>query len=147
MGADKNSSRVRWRLQQDEHGFQHTSLTHYPKWLSPRSHWSSTEPSNQLPTSQTRERSGTPTSSRLTNTGQTSEHHQSDRSLLVRLDDFHKNASHRSGRWNTPVRSALARKPPNHQTGLPTSKLTQTRNSCNTGQQRTHPDVHPSKNQ
>jgi hypothetical protein len=30
MGADKNSSRRRWKLQQVEHGFQHTSLTHYP---------------------------------------------------------------------------------------------------------------------
>jgi hypothetical protein len=30
MGADKNSSRRRWRLQQDEHDFQHTSPTHYP---------------------------------------------------------------------------------------------------------------------
>jgi hypothetical protein len=30
MGADKNSPRRRWRLLQDEHGFQHTSLTHYP---------------------------------------------------------------------------------------------------------------------
>jgi hypothetical protein len=60
MGADKNSSRRRWILQQDEHGFQHTSPTHYPSWPSPRSHWSATEPRNQLPTSQTRERSGTP---------------------------------------------------------------------------------------
>jgi hypothetical protein len=33
-----------------------------------------------------------------------------------------------------------------HETGQPTSKLTQTRNNCNTGQQRTHPDVHQSKN-
>jgi hypothetical protein len=40
MGADKNSSRRRWKLQQDEHGFQHTSPTHYPNWPSPRSHWS-----------------------------------------------------------------------------------------------------------
>jgi hypothetical protein len=31
MGADKNSSRRRWRLQQDEHGPQHTSPTHYLK--------------------------------------------------------------------------------------------------------------------
>jgi hypothetical protein len=38
MGADKNSSRRRWRLLQDEHDFQHTSLTHYPSWPSPRSH-------------------------------------------------------------------------------------------------------------
>jgi hypothetical protein len=42
MGADKNTSRRRWRLQQDEHGFQHTSPTHYPSWPSPRSHWSAT---------------------------------------------------------------------------------------------------------
>jgi hypothetical protein len=47
MGADKNSSRRRWRLQQDEHGFQHTSPTHYPSWPSPRSHWSATGTRNQ----------------------------------------------------------------------------------------------------
>jgi hypothetical protein len=51
MGADKNSSRRRWRLLQDEHGFQHTSLTHYPSWPSPRSHWSATGPRNQQTTS------------------------------------------------------------------------------------------------
>jgi hypothetical protein len=98
MGDDKSSSRRRWKLQQDEHGFQHTSLTHYPNWPSPRSHWSGTGPRNPLPTSQIRERSGTPTSSALTNTGQTGEHHRSDRSLLVRLDDFNRKASHQSGR-------------------------------------------------
>jgi Rps23 Pro-64 3,4-dihydroxylase Tpa1-like proline 4-hydroxylase len=38
MGADKNSSRMRSRLQQDEHGFQHTSPTHYPSWPRPCSH-------------------------------------------------------------------------------------------------------------
>jgi hypothetical protein len=37
------------------------------------------------------------TSSPLTNTGQTGEHHRSDRSLLVKLDDFHRKVSHRSG--------------------------------------------------
>jgi hypothetical protein len=47
MGADKNSSRRRWRHQQDEHGFQHTSPTHYPSWPSPRSHWSATGPRKQ----------------------------------------------------------------------------------------------------
>jgi hypothetical protein len=47
MGADKNSSRRRWRLQQDEHGFQHTTPTHYPSWPSSRSHWSATRPRNQ----------------------------------------------------------------------------------------------------
>jgi hypothetical protein len=47
MGADKNSSRRRWRLQQDEHGFQHTSPTHYPSLSSPRRHWSATRPRNQ----------------------------------------------------------------------------------------------------
>jgi hypothetical protein len=48
--AVKNSSRRRWRLQQDEHGFEHTSPTHYPSWPSPRSHWSATGPSNQQTT-------------------------------------------------------------------------------------------------
>jgi hypothetical protein len=38
MGAGKNSSRRRWKLQQDEHSFQHTSPTHYLSWPSPRSH-------------------------------------------------------------------------------------------------------------
>jgi hypothetical protein len=50
MGADKNSSRRRWRLQQDKHDFQHTSPTHYPSWPSPRSHWSATRPRNQQTT-------------------------------------------------------------------------------------------------
>jgi hypothetical protein len=86
------------------------------------------------------------TSSPLTNTGQTGKHHRSDRSLLVRLGDFHIMAPHRSGRCNTPVRPVSARKPQKHQTGLPSSKLTQPRNSCNTRQQRTHPNIHQSKN-
>jgi hypothetical protein len=38
-----------------------------------------------------------------------------------------------------------SQKAPKHQTGLPSSKQTQTRNSSNTGRQRTHPNVHPSK--
>jgi hypothetical protein len=50
MGADKNSSRRRWRLQQDEHGSKHMSPTHYPSWPSPRSHWSATGPRNRQPT-------------------------------------------------------------------------------------------------
>jgi hypothetical protein len=50
MGIDKNSSRRRWRLQQDEHDFQHTSPTHYSSWPSPRSHWSATGPRNQQTT-------------------------------------------------------------------------------------------------
>jgi hypothetical protein len=50
MGADKNSSRRRWRLEQDEHGFQHTSPIHYPSWSSPHSHWSATGPRNQQTT-------------------------------------------------------------------------------------------------
>jgi hypothetical protein len=64
MGADKNSSRRRCRLQQDENGFQHTSPTYYLSWPSPRSHWSDTRPRNQLSTSQTWECSGTKNSSR-----------------------------------------------------------------------------------
>jgi hypothetical protein len=54
MGANKNSSRRRWRLQQDEHGFQHTSPTHYPSWPSPRSQWSATRPRNQQTTFRTK---------------------------------------------------------------------------------------------
>jgi hypothetical protein len=106
-----------------------------------------TGPRNQLPTSQTREHSGTQNSS---------------------LTDLH-----RLGRWAPPVRPVPAgetwrlpqnsstpvkpvkhtgqtgpsQKAPKHQIGLPSSKLTQTRNSSHTGQQWTHPNVHPSKTQ
>ena len=82
----------------------------------------------------------------LTYTGQAGEHHRSDRSLLVKSGNFHRRPLHRSGRCSSPVRPVQARKPQIHQTGLPSSKLTQTRNSSNTGQPRTHPDVHPRQN-
>jgi hypothetical protein len=49
----------------------------------------------------------------LTYTGQAGEHNLSDRSLLVNHSDFHRAAPHRSGRYNTPVRSVQARKPKN----------------------------------
>jgi hypothetical protein len=58
MGADKNSSRRRLKLQQDERGFQHTSPTHYQGWSSPCSHWSATGPRNQLTTFRPEKRSG-----------------------------------------------------------------------------------------
>jgi hypothetical protein len=103
MGADKNSSRMRWKLQQDEHGFQHTSATHYPSLLSPRSYWGATGRRNQHTTFRPENAAEHQTSSPLTNTGQTGEHHRLDRSLLVRVDDFHEVASHQSGRCNTPV--------------------------------------------
>jgi hypothetical protein len=45
----------------------------------------------------------------LTYTGQASEHHRPDRSLLVKSGDFHRTALHRSGRCNTPVRPIEAR--------------------------------------
>jgi hypothetical protein len=89
MGADKIFSRRRWKLQQDEHGFQHTSATHYSSWPSPRSHWSATGPRNQHTTFRPENAAEHQTSSPLTNTGQTGEHHRSDRSLLVKLGDFH----------------------------------------------------------
>ena len=79
----------------------------------------------------------------LTYTGQAGEHHRSDRSLLVQPGNFHRRPLHRSGRCSSPVRPVQARKPQIHQTGLPSSKLTQTRNSSNTGLQRTHQNVHP----
>jgi hypothetical protein len=73
--------------------------------------------------------------------------------------NFESTDPHRSDRWAPPVRSVpageteqlspvrpiAAWKPPRHQTGQPTTKLTQTRNRSNTGQQRTHQDVHPIK--
>jgi hypothetical protein len=80
MGADKNSSRRRWKLQQDEHGFQHTSTTHYPNWPSPRSHWSATGPRNQHTTFRPENAAEHQTSSPLTNTGQPGATHRSDRS-------------------------------------------------------------------
>jgi hypothetical protein len=89
MGADKNSFRRRWKLQQDERGFQHTSPTHYPSWSSPRSHWSATGPRNQHTTFRHENAAEHQTSSLQTNTGQTGEHHRSDRSLLVKLSNFH----------------------------------------------------------
>jgi hypothetical protein len=49
----------------------------------------------------------------LTYTSQAYEDHRSDRSLLVKPDDFHRTTLHRSGRCNTPVRPVWARKPQN----------------------------------
>jgi hypothetical protein len=142
MGTDKNSSRRRWKLQQGEHGFQHTS--HYPNWPSPRSHWSATGPRNQHITFRPENAAEHQTSSPLTNTGQTGVHHRPvPAGETWRLPQ----------KGATPVRpmqhtgqTSLSQKTPKHQTGQSSSKPTQTQNSCNTGQQRTHPDVHPSKN-
>jgi hypothetical protein len=78
-----------------------------------RSHWSATEPRNQHTTFRPENAAEHQTSSPLTNTGQTGEHHQSDRSLLVKLVDFHRKAPHRLGRCNTPVRPVTTRKPQN----------------------------------
>jgi hypothetical protein len=113
MGDDKNSSRRRWKLQQGEHGFQHTSPTHYTNWPSPRSHWSATAPRNQHTTFRPENAAEHQTSSPLTNTGKTGEHHRSDRSRLVKLGDFHRKAPHRSDRCNTPVGPVSVRKPQN----------------------------------
>jgi hypothetical protein len=74
------------------------------------------------------------------------EHHRSDRSLLAKPGNFHRRPLHRLGQCSSPVRPVEARKPQIHLTGLPSSKLTQTRNSGNTRQQQTHPDVHPRQN-
>jgi hypothetical protein len=141
MGADKSSSRRRWRLQQNEHGFQHTSPTHYPRWPSPRIYKSATGPKNQLSTSQTRERSRTQDSSLTDLTGQAGEHHRSDRSLLVKPGNFHRTTLIPVRPVSTTSQTGPSQKAPKHQTGLPSSKTTQTRNSRNTRQQRTHPNT------
>jgi hypothetical protein len=77
MGADKNSSRRRRRLQQDEHGFQHTSPTQLPKLVKT----SATDPRNQQTTFQAKT-------------------HQHTHRKLARLAAL----SHRSDRWPAPVR-------------------------------------------
>jgi hypothetical protein len=95
---------------------------------------------------QTRERSGTKTRALLTYTGQDGEHHRSDRSLLVKPGDFHITALTLVRPVQHTGQTGPSQKAPKHQTGLPSSKTTQPRNSSNTGQQQTHPNVHPSKN-
>jgi hypothetical protein len=137
MGADKNSSRRRWKLQQDEQDFQHTSPTDYPSWPSPRSHWSATGPRNQHITFRPENAAEHQTSSLLTNTGQTGEHHRSDRSLLVRfatsterLHTGQTDATHRSDRSQPE-----SPKTPNRTTELqtdPNSKQLQHRTTTNT---------------
>jgi hypothetical protein len=78
VGADKNSSRRRWKLQQDEHGNQARLRLNYPRWSRPRSHWSATGPKNQ----------------QLNQTPQT---HSGKLSSLLSV-------SHRSDRWLLRVR-------------------------------------------
>jgi hypothetical protein len=148
MGADKKSSRRRWKLHQDEHGFQHTAPTHYPSLPSPRSHWSATGPRNQHTTFRPENAAEHQTSSLQTNTGQAGEPHRSDRSLLVKLGNFQQVAPHRSDWWDTPVRPVTAWKPkaPNrptdHQTD-PNSKQQQHRTIANTP--RRSPEQKPTK--
>jgi hypothetical protein len=118
----------------------------YPSWPRPRSHGSATGPRNQQLPSRIRERSGTATRVQLTYTGQAGEHHRSDRSLLAKPMNFHRRPLHRSGRCSSPIKPVQAKKPQIHQIGLPSSKLNESEKSSNTGQQRTHPDVHPRQN-
>jgi hypothetical protein len=72
MGADKNSSRRRWKLLQDEHGFQHTSPTHYQVGQAHIATGVPLDLGTNTHTLPTRERSGTPN---LESTDQ----HRSDR--------------------------------------------------------------------
>jgi hypothetical protein len=81
MGADKNSSRRRWLLQQDERGNQACLQLNYRSWPRPRSHWSATVLGTNAQ----------PSEPKLTNT-----HNGNLRGLLPVL--------HRSDRWPAPVR-------------------------------------------
>jgi hypothetical protein len=54
MRVDKNCSRRRLNLQQDEHCNQACLRLNYPSWSRPRSHWSATGPRNQHTTTQTK---------------------------------------------------------------------------------------------
>jgi hypothetical protein len=148
MGADKNSSRRRWKLQQDEHVFQHTSPTHYPSWPSPRSHWSATRPRNQHTTFRPENAAERQTSSPLTNNGQTGEHHRSDRPCWWNLATSTKwlhtgqaDATHRSDRSQPE-----SPKSPNRTTDLqtdPNSKQPQHRTTANSP--RRSPEQKPTK--
>jgi hypothetical protein len=82
----------------------------------------------------------------LTYISQVSEHHRLDQSLLAKPKNFHKRLLHRPGWCSSPFRLVQAKKSQIHRTSLPRSKQTQTPNSSNRGQQRTHPDVHPRQN-
>jgi hypothetical protein len=88
MGADKNSSRRRWGLQQDEHGFQHTSSTHYQVGQA----HAATGVLLDLGTNKQ------PSEPKHTNT-----HNGNLHGLLPVL--------HRSGRWSAPVRPVTTVKP------------------------------------
>jgi hypothetical protein len=90
MGADKNSSRKRLKLQQDECGFQTHVSDSLPKLVKPtlplECHWTEEPPHTTFRLANAAEHQ---TSSPLTSTGQTGEGHRSDRSLLVKLGYFH----------------------------------------------------------
>jgi hypothetical protein len=118
----------------------------YPSWPRTCSHWSATGPTNQQPPSRSRERSGTATRALLTYTGQTGEHHRSDRCLPTKPENFHRRPLQWLGRCSSPVKPVQARKSQICQIDLPSSKLTQTQNSSTQGQQQTHPDVHLRQN-
>jgi hypothetical protein len=137
----KNSSRRRWRLQQDEYGFQHTSPTHYPSWTSPRSHWSATEPRNQLPTSPTRERSGTPNLESTDHTSQTGPCWWNLATSTERLHTGQAGATHRSDR-SQPESPKTPNRPNELQTD-PNSKQLQHRTTANTP--RRSPEQNPNK--
>jgi hypothetical protein len=146
MAADKNSSRRRWKLQQDEHGFQHTSPSHYPSWPSPRSHWSATRPRNQHTTFRPQNAAEHQTSSPLTNTGQTGEHRKAPhRSNLAtsteRLHTGQTNATHRSDR-SQPESPKSPNRPTELQTN-PNLKQLQHRATANTP--RRSPEQKPNR--
>jgi hypothetical protein len=123
MGADKNSSRRRWKLQQDERGFQHTSPTHYQGWSSPRSHWSATGPRNQHATIRPEKRSGKtkprvyrPTPVRpVSTTGQTGPCWWNWATFTKWLYTGQTGETHRSDRWQpeSPQVTKQANRPPN----------------------------------
>jgi hypothetical protein len=97
MGVDKNSSRRRWRLQQDEHNFQHTSLN-----LGTNS-----QPHRPENTAEHKTRVHWPTLVRqVSTTGQTGP-------CWWKQATSTEIAPQRSGRCNTPVRPVSAGKPQN----------------------------------
>jgi hypothetical protein len=148
MGADKNSSRRRWKLQQDEHGLQHMSLTHYPSWPSTHSHWGATEPRNQHTT--LRAKTHQHTQGKLARpaacatpvrpmacAGQTGGYNSRTTSVPQSLSDF-------SRPWNKNTPKTQSSRKENLTQSLPKQLQTDQEQSSNTTTQRhTSPAVHP----
>jgi hypothetical protein len=110
MGDDKNSSRRRCRLQQDEHNFQHTLRLTNQVGQAHATTGVLLDLGTNFQPHRPKNAAEHKTRALLTYTGQASEHHRLNRSLLVKPVNFNRIAPHWSGRCDTPVRPVQAKK-------------------------------------